>query len=159
MTTDDTAPSFPAGGAWRSKNYPLKGVKTGPAWRAMWKALGDLGGGEWAVGEDLMLLGADAGGCSLQTARLLLIRAGNAGVVERKGSRFDSRTRTVYRRASMPYRMLVDLLADGKYAVVKGEIWKPVYLDELVDRGVLERRARNGEYAYRLTWKPPAAVK
>lgn len=157
---DDEAPSFPSGvPGWESKRYPLGGAKTGAAWRAMWAALGQRSDGEWLGRDALSRLGAAAAGCDQGTAKVLLSRAAGAAVLEREYRTIGGRRRVFYRRASGAYRMVVAALADGKYrAVVLGGAEGERYLQELVDRGALERRW-DGRAQYRLTWTPPAGVK
>ena len=79
--TSTPAPAFGRRARNRAQAYPLGGRKTGPAWRAMWRAL--LAETEPMPDETLRAIGAAAGECVETTAKLLLIRAANAGVLER----------------------------------------------------------------------------
>lgn len=76
--------------------YPMGGVKTAPAWRAMWHALCDAGG-QWVRGMELDEIGADAGRCSPKTAKLLLHRAAQQGVIEKDKTIVASRWQVRYR--------------------------------------------------------------
>ncbi len=95
--TRDTPPNFPLTGRRRSPEYPNRGVKTGPAWRAMWQLLWDAPGP--VLGADLDFVGAAASGCSPWTAKLLLTRARAAGLLQVNRPLLDSRARVVYRIA------------------------------------------------------------
>ena len=81
-----------------SRNYPSAGERIGPAWRAMWAALGD---DEWHDSKALAMAGELAGGCAHKTARNLLFAAARAGILD-ADSRQDetsNRWRTWFRRS------------------------------------------------------------
>jgi hypothetical protein len=154
--TGNEAPSFPSGTGWKSARYPLGGAKTAGAWRAMWQAMAGLPAGEWAESGALAEVGMRAAACSVETARVLLTRAANAGVLEREYRMTAGRRRVFYRQASHAYLWIVAALADGKYrSIALSGAPGTEYLEELVQRGALERRWE-GRSLYRLTWKPPA---
>jgi len=91
----DNPPNFPLTGRRRTTEYPNRGVKTGPAWRAMWKLLWDAPGP--LVGADVDFVGAAASECSPWTAKLLLTRARASGLLDVNRPMLDSRSRVVYR--------------------------------------------------------------
>ncbi len=156
FSADSEAPTFPSGlPGWKSSRYPLGGAKTGPAWRAMWRALGGLPDGEWVSGDALVSLGAIEASCTPETCRVLLTRAANAGVLERERRLVAQRYRNYYRQSIPAYRWIVEALKDGRFRTVllEGDPGAE-YLEELVQRGALERRW-NGRSQYRLTWKVP----
>jgi hypothetical protein len=98
----DPAPDFPLGrGKPGMKPYPGGGAKVGPAWRAMWGAMG-VAGDQFTSGEELEEVGACAGDCEPWTAKLLLVRAANAGLIERDYELIKSRRRIKYRRFGRP---------------------------------------------------------
>lgn len=158
--TESEAPSFPTGTDWKSDVYPMGGAKTGAAWQAAWDALSRLPRGEWIGSAELIRFAAWDAECTEGTVRVILVRAANAGVLERKYEQGGERrrSRVFYRKATPEYRWLIKVLADGKYRAValEGSAGHE-YLEELVQRGVLERRWE-GRSHYRLTWKPPAGV-
>lgn len=74
------APALPRKrGDRHSKNYPLGGIKTGPAWRAVWRALGDSPCPVWQ--EHLVQIGAAAGDANPATVRTMLARFRDAGII------------------------------------------------------------------------------
>ena len=74
------APALPRKrGDRHSKNYPLGGVKTGPAWRAVWQVLGAVNAPIWQ--EHLVQIGAAAGDANPATVRTMLARFRDAGII------------------------------------------------------------------------------
>lgn len=97
MSNRENPPTFSTSGRTNSRAaYPMGGVKTAPAWRAMWEALYDARG-EWVRGTELDAIGADAGRCAPMTAKLLLHRAAQAGVIEKDKAMVASRWQVRYR--------------------------------------------------------------
>lgn len=93
----DTPPPFPQGLRRRGpRAYPMGGVRTAPAWRAMWQALWDADGA-WVAGIDLDEVGVLASGCAMGTAKQLLIKAADAGRIERGKVLVSGRYRVQYR--------------------------------------------------------------
>lgn len=110
----DNPPAFPAIAPGKkptgypvSKQYPNRGVKTGPAWRAVWQLLCDAPGP--VLGSDLDFVGASASGASQWTVKLLLTRARARGVLEVDRPLIDSRARAVYRITGAPEGEPVDV--------------------------------------------------
>lgn len=97
MIDRDKPPTFPTGLKRRGADaYPMGGVKTAPAWRAMWRALVDAGE-DWVRGAELDEVGSLAGRCSPWTAKLLLHRAADAGVLDKDKTVIDGRWQVRYR--------------------------------------------------------------
>lgn len=100
MSTHE-APNLPRpasgrGSKSKTAEYPGKGVKTGPCWRAMWAVLSDAPGPIWL--EHLGRIGAAAGACSPQTAWLLADLFRRAGTLSTEKELIGSRWRLVYAR-------------------------------------------------------------
>lgn len=89
--------STPTAPDW-ARGYPSKGERIGPAWRAMWAALGDDG---WHDSKALAMAGELAGGCAHKTARNLLFAAARAGLLdaESRQDEMSKRWRTWFRRS------------------------------------------------------------
>lgn len=100
MTTYD-APDLPAKFATSKKaktgSYPNAGPRIGPCWRAMWAVLTDAPGPVWL--EHLARIGAAAGACSPETAKMLADRFRQAGILISEKEVIRSRWQLIYIRA------------------------------------------------------------